>query len=327
MPNPSPHVVLTIWLACVSTPATAASSSAGRDSLPASVKLIADISYAGTDNPRHRLDLMLPSERPDAPLPVVVFIHGGAWRGGDKRGAWKRIIPLVESGNYAAVSVAYRLSGEAKWPSQIHDCKAAVRWIRANAARHRLNPDRIGVWGSSAGGHLVAMLGTSGDVPGMDGALGENTHVSSRVTCVVDFFGPTNFLTMNRTAFAGATMDHDAPDSPESQLIGGPIHDNVDKVATANPITYVTADDPPFLIVHGTRDPLVSFNQSELLHAALQEANAASTLITVAGAGHGDGFGPGVDALVRQFFDHHLRGIEATWADQTIPASPRSSRG
>ncbi len=291
-----------------------------------SIRLVEDIPYADTDNPRQMLDLMLPVERVDKPLPVVVFIHGGGWRNGNKKGGQNRIRPFVASGKYAGVTVGYRLSGESQWPSQIHDCKAAIRWIRANAKKHNLDPDRIGVWGTSAGGHLVAMLGTSGDVPAMDGSLGSHNAYSSRVTCVANFFGPTNLLTMNATAIDIARLDHDAPDSPESLLIGGPIQENPDKVATANPITYVSPDDSPFLIVHGTLDPLVSFNQSELLYAALEEKGVEKTLITVEDGEHGRGFGTKPTELVEAFFDHHLRGNKISWSDQTIQAVPREPR-
>jgi acetyl esterase/lipase len=291
--------------------------------LPASVKLMPDISYAGTDNSRQMLDLILPKVAKSDRLPVVVFVHGGGWRNGNKSSKLQIVAKFAATGEYAAASIGYRLSGEATWPSQIHDCKAAIRWLRANADKHGLDADRIAVWGSSAGGHLVAMLGTSGDVAAMDGTLGPHTDVSSRVSCVVDYFGPTNLLLMNKTAIKGAKMDHDAPDSPESLLLGGPVQENTDKAKTANPITYVTKDDPPFLIVHGTVDPLVSFNQSELLHAALKKTGASTTLVTVEGAGHGKGFGRDVDATVQRFFEHHLLGRKSEWRDTKTLADHR----
>jgi acetyl esterase/lipase len=288
--------------------------------LPANVARTSDIPYAGNENPRQTLDLLVPAERTNAPLPVIVFIHGGAWQSGDKSAGLQDAIPFVASGHYAAALVGYRLSDEGKWPNQIHDCKAAIRWIRANAARYALDGNRIGVMGASAGGHLVAMLGTSGEVPSMDGTLGPHGDVSSRVSCVVDLFGPTDFLRMNDTATPEATLDHDAPQSPESRLIGGPIQEKPDIVATANPISYASADDPPILIVHGTRDPLVPFNQSELLHQAMKKAGVSSTLVTIEGAGHGSGFGPDVAKLVERFFEHHLRGEVTIWEDLTLKA-------
>ena len=288
--------------------------------LPDSVILTIDIPYAGTDNRRQMLDLMVPANTANKSLPVIVFIHGGAWKGGHKTEGLGWIFECVDSGQYAGVSIGYRLSSETTWPSQIHDCKAAIRWIRANAKRYGLDSDRIGVWGNSAGGHLVSMLGTSGDVKLMDGTIGLHTNVSSRVTCVVDFYGPTNFLTMNKSAIKSATLDHDRVDSPESRLIGGPIQENPEKVATANPITYISWDDPPFLIVHGTQDPLVSFNQSELLHGVLTSDGITSTLLTVKGGGHGRGFAEEIYTLVSQFFAHYLRDEIIKWEDQTIKA-------
>jgi len=266
------------------------------------------------------LDLFLPKKRSSEPLPVVIFIHGGGWRNGDKKSGLKRVQPFLGSGQYAAASIGYRLSGEAKWPAQIHDCKAAIRWIRKNGNKYGLNTDKMAVWGTSAGGHLVAMLGTSGDVESMDGKIGPFPDVSSRVTCVADFFGPTDFLKMNKTAIPGAKLDHDSVDSPESLLIGAPIQKKPELVKTINPITYVSKDDPPFLIVHGTEDPLVSFNQSEMLHSALNKAGTENTLITVEGGGHGKGFGQDVTDLVARFFDHHLRGNKSKWKDQTVQA-------
>jgi acetyl esterase/lipase len=129
---------------------------------PDSIKLIADLSYAGNQNPRQMLDLMLPAKRGAEPLPVVVFIHGGGWRNGSRDRGRRELAPLVSTGNYAGVSIGYRLTDEAQWPSQMHDCKAAIRWIRAHAPAYGFDPARIGVFGTSAGGHLVSVLGTTG---------------------------------------------------------------------------------------------------------------------------------------------------------------------
>lgn len=288
--------------------------------LPESVELTPDIPYAGTENPRQTLDLLLPRERSGESLPVIVFVHGGAWRHGDKRTGLGRLAKFVESGKYAAVSVGYRLSGEAIWPAQIHDCKAAIRWVRANAEEHHLDPDRIGVWGSSAGGHLVAMLGTSGDVESLEGELGPHAEVSSRVACVVDFYGPTDLLRMNEMALPTSNFDHDAADSPESLLLGGAVQEQQEAAVTANPLTYVTQEDPPFLIVHGTQDPLVPIGQSKLLDDALAAVNVESTLVTVEGGLHGANFGRDVLTLVRDFFAQHLLGKQRKWEDQTVPA-------
>ena len=281
---------------------------------------ISDISYTGSDNPRQMLDVILPKHRTSDQLPVVVYIHGGGWRNGSKDRGDRRLAPFVSTGNFVGVSIAYRLTDEAQWPSQIHDCKAAIRWIRANAATYGMDADRIGIFGTSAGGHLVSMLGTSGDVPAMEGDLGQHPDQSSRVTCVADLYGPTNFLLMNRTAVPGAKLDHDAPKSPESLLIGGAIQENPEKVATANPITYVTPDDPPFLIIHGTLDPLVSYNQSEIFHEALNHAAVETTLVTITDGGHGKGFPTSTTDLMLRFFDHHLRDQPTEWTDHAVKA-------
>jgi acetyl esterase/lipase/enterochelin esterase-like enzyme len=254
---------------------------------------------------RHRLDLYTP-EKPDGPLPVIVWIHGGAWLGGSKDGRVPAV-PFVTKG-YAVASINYRLSSHAVFPAQIEDCKAAVRWLKANAKTYNLDPKRIGVWGASAGGHLAALLGTSGDVKDLEGS-GDNADQSSRVHAVVDFFGPTDLLQMEAHSLPGSTMKHGTPDSPESKLIGGPINENVEKTDRANPVKYVAKDAPPFLIVHGEQDPLVPIHQSQLLYEALKQLNRDITFYRIAGAGHGS---PEFNtemmrAAVLAFFDQHLK--------------------
>jgi len=263
-----------------------------------------DIDYGGEGKKSQMLDLYLPADA-KTPLPVIVWIHGGAWRGGNKEGC--PALRFLRQG-YAAASINYRLSQEAVFPAQIEDCKGAIRWLRANAGKYNLDPNRIGVWGSSAGGHLVALLGTSADVKELEGKVGGNLEYSSRVQAVCDWFGPTDFLQMSKFP---SSMKHDDAGSPESLLVGGAIQENKDKVAKTNPITYVTKDDPPFLIMHGDKDPLVPTNQSELLHDALKKAGVDATFHVVKGAGHGFG-GPELDKMVSEFFDKHLKGAATT---------------
>ena len=281
-------------------------------------KVMQDISYAGTDNARQTLDLALPVKRTsDKPLPVIAFIHGGGWRGGSKDGGLNRIRSFLKSGNYAGVSIGYRLSNEAKWPAQIHDCKAAIRWVKANAVKHGLDGSKIAVHGTSAGGHLVAMLGTSAGVKAMDGSIGAYTSQSTKVACVVDYFGPTNFLRMNDFE---SRIDHDAKDSPEGLLIGGPVQDNKKKTLTADPISYVSKEDSPFLIMHGTKDMAVPYNQSVILHSALKKIGVPSALLTVTGGGHGVGGGV-LNEHLQKFFDHHLLKKSGVFESLTIPVA------
>ncbi|WP_237228685.1 alpha/beta hydrolase fold domain-containing protein [Rubinisphaera sp. JC750] len=285
---------------------------------PDNIQAERDLFYAETENPRQSLDLYLPKNRTSDRLPVVVFIHGGGWQNGDKNGGARRISEYVESGNYAGVSVGYRLTDEASWPAQIHDCKAAIRWIRGNADKYGLDADRIGVYGPSAGGHLVAMLGVAGDVKDLEGDLGSYTDQSSAVQCVIDHYGPADLFTMGGW--------HDRPNSPEAKLIGGTVPDNPELAKKASPVTYVTANDPPFLIIHGTADPVVPYDQSERLHAALLKVGADSTLIPITNGSHGGFVSPEVPARMRTFFDKHLRGIDGEISDEPIAQPPRRGR-
>jgi acetyl esterase/lipase len=263
-----------------------------------------DIDYGGQGRKSQTLDLFVPGEAKD-PLPVVVWIHGGAWLAGSKEGC--PAIRFLTRG-YAVASLNYRLTQEAIFPAQIEDCKGAIRWLRANAGKHGLDPNRIGAWGSSAGGHLVALLGTSGDVKELEGKVGGNLEFTSRVQAVCDWFGPTDFLKM--IGQSGSTR-HAAADSPESLLVGGAIEKMKEMVARANPITYVGKGNPPFLIMHGDKDNLVPINQSEILYDALKKAGVEATFEVVKGAGHGFG-GPEVNRKVEEFLDKHLKQAGAT---------------
>jgi acetyl esterase/lipase len=270
-------------------------------------KLHADLEYATVGKKSLKLDLYLP-EQSDGPVPLIIHVHGGGWSVGNKKAIPTNGGEFVKKG-YAVASIQYRLSGEAIFPAAIQDCKAAVRWLRANSKKYNLDPDHFAAWGGSAGGHLVALLGTSTGVKEFD--VGENLDVSSKVQAVCDWFGPTDFLQMNAQAKAGAGsgLDHDSPKSPESHFIGGAIQDNKEKCAKANPITYITKEPVPFLIVHGERDNLVPIGQSRLLEAALSKAGGEVKLVALERAGHGGpGFSePGVTKQMMEFFDKHLK--------------------
>jgi acetyl esterase/lipase len=262
-------------------------------------RVFRNMAYVTNGHDRQKLDLYLPKEGKSSPL--VVLVHGGAWLGGSKE-MWRPDKFLAQG--YAVAAVNYRLSQHAIFPAQIEDCKAAVRWLRAHAAQYNIDPNRFAAMGSSAGGHLAAMLGTTGLTTKFD--VGENLSVSSRVQAVVDEFGPTDLLQMEAHKLPG-TMMHDAPDSPESRLIGGAVQENKEKATAANPITYITKDAPPFLIIHGDNDPLVPHHQSELLEAALKKAGVPVTLYTVKGGGHGGFKDPKVNELTAQFLAEHLK--------------------
>lgn len=260
-----------------------------------------DVAY-GTHE-RHKLDVYTP--KGDGPFPLVVWVHGGAWQGGSKEGG--PALKLLEHG-YAVASTNYRLSQHAVFPAQIEDCKAAIRHLRANAKKYRIDPDRVGVWGASAGGHLVALLGTSGDVKELEGD-GKHAKQSSRVQCVVDWFGPTDLTKMKEQTTVKGPIDHDAADAPEAKLIGGAVQQNKDKARAANPIEYVTKDDPPFLIVHGDQDPLVPVGQSEILADALKKAKVECELVVLKGAKHGGPEFNTADQFKKTltFLDKHLK--------------------
>jgi acetyl esterase/lipase len=270
-----------------------------RPRVPEGATVYRDLAYVTDGHARQKLDLYLPKDGKS--LPLIINIHGGAWQGGSKEMG----VPLdYLARGYAVASINYRLSQHAIFPAQIEDCKAAVRWLRANAVKYNLDTAHFAAWGSSAGGHLAAILGTTGDVKTFD--TGENLALPSRVQAVVDYFGPTDFLQMDAHR-PSAGQVHDPSSSPESLLIGGALQDNKDKAAKANPITYVTKAAPPFLICHGDADPLVPHHQSELLEAALKKAGVPVTFYTVKGAGHGGFNDPKVPELTEEFLAKYLK--------------------
>ena len=267
--------------------------------VPRGTTVYRDIAYVTNGHPRQKLDLYLPKDAETSPL--MILIHGGGFKEGDK--IEENAAPWLREG-YAVASFNYRFSSDAVFPAQIEDCKAAVRWLRANARKYGYDPDRFGTRGSSAGGYLVTMLGTTGATAKFD--VGENLEVSSRVQAAADRYGATDFLQMDAHRLSGGDI-HNSPDSPESELIGGNIADNRDKVENANPINYVTKNCPPFIIIHGDRDLLVPHHQSELLVAALAKAGVPVTLYTVKGGGHGGFDDPNAEAVAREFFARHLK--------------------
>jgi acetyl esterase/lipase/regulation of enolase protein 1 (concanavalin A-like superfamily) len=265
--------------------------------LPDGVKALRDLEYVKDGHERQKLDLYLP-EKADGPLPVVVWIHGGAWRAGSKDGCPG--VFLAAKG-FAVASVGYRLSQHAVFPAQIEDCKAAIRWLRGNAKKYNLDPDHIGAWGASAGGHLVALLGTTGGMKELEGKDGDLDQLS-QVQCVLDWFGPTDFRDLR-----GAVADD--PKSVIAQLLGGPPSKEKDKAALASPVAHVHKGCPPFLIMHGDKDPTVSLGASKKLAEALEKADVPVTLVVLEGAGHGGKeFGTEESRnRIEAFFTRHLK--------------------
>jgi acetyl esterase/lipase len=249
--------------------------------IPINITLEKDVVYSVVDGMDLTLDIAFPSDTKFS-LPAIVHIHGGGWRNGAK--STKRALQYANNG-FIGVSINYRLSGTAIFPACIHDCKAAIRWLRANAKKYHLDVKKIGVTGNSAGGHLVALLGTSAGDSYLEGNQG-NLEFSSAVQAVVDHFGPTDLLRMDDNLPEGA-IKHLTPNSPEAQLIGGLITERKEQTNRANPIAYVDANDPPILMIHGEEDRTVIFNQSELLFDALNEAGTITKLVKVMNAGHG----------------------------------------
>jgi acetyl esterase/lipase len=270
-----------------------------------------DLAYA-SDSSAQKLDLYIPTSG-SGPFPVVVMVHGGGFMMGDKAdGAGLAGVDQLLTAGYAVASINYRLSSEAKYPAQINDAKAAVRFLRANAAKYNLSLDKIGAWGASAGGSLVSLLGTTCGVSELEGAELGNADQSSCVQAVVDWFGPIDFLAMDEQ-FAGTScsQDHNDASSPESQLVGAPIQTVPDLVKTTNPMNYITPDDAPFLIQNGSADcnipPIQGKNLADALSPVIGADKVTYTLID--GAGHGGSqFSTAENlALVINFLDKYLK--------------------
>ncbi|HBU38363.1 MAG TPA: lipase [Planctomycetaceae bacterium] len=264
---------------------------------PEGVDVLRDITFATVNEQKIRLDLYRP-KKASGTLPVVVWVHGGGWKNGSKDrcpAAW------LAAHGFAVASINYRLTHEAQWPAQIDDCRAAVRWIRENAASFNLDADRIGAWGSSAGGHLVALLGTL-DAPSME-------KISSRVQAVCDWFGPTDLLTMPPNTISETRTEDDIAQSNGAKLLGATVRDVPALAKQASALHQVSADDPPFLIMHGEKDPGVPLSQSQRLHEKLLTAGARSELKVIANAGHGgkEFQTPESKQLVLEFFSKTLK--------------------
>jgi acetyl esterase/lipase len=270
--------------------------------LPEGFKAINDVAYTAQDNPRQKLNLYVPAEKPAEPLPIIVYIHGGGWEGGNKDAA-EVLSPFVADGRFAAASVGYRLTDEAHFPDQIHDCKAALRWIARHADEYGVDRHRIALFGISAGGHLVSLLGTTVGDAQLEGTVGEKVDGPVRPRCVANFCGPANFLTFETqgSIFSGER------DGPVMKLFNGKVSENQEKAKAASPELHASCDDPPFLHIHGTSDKLVPYQQAIDFDKALDAAGVSSTLLTGEGGPHVFSSKPLLETMNR-FFDRHLLG-------------------
>jgi acetyl esterase/lipase len=259
----------------------------------------ADIVVASVDGHELKLDLYLPKDVKKPPL--VVFIHGGSWRANSYKNCQT---PWLTDHGFAVASISYRLSQVAVFPAQIHDCKAAVRWLRAHANEYGYDATRIGVAGTSAGGHLALLLGTTGGVTEYEGAVGGNLDQSSTVQAVVDYYGPTDFIQRSQNQPAKTEKEN----SPVWQLIGGPVKQNQERARFASPAFQVSEGDAPLLILHGDKDTTVYLDQSQRIERAYQEAGLEVTFQLVPGGKHGGDahFTPERRELVAQFLKKHL---------------------
>jgi acetyl esterase/lipase len=252
-----------------------------------------DVTYASIDGYRPlKLDLYYAREN-KTPKPAILWLHGGGWALGNPRGGsslwgeWDQVLARLSARGYVTVGVSYRLSGEARFPAAIQDIKAAIRWLRANSAAYGIDPKRIAVWGSSAGGHLAALTGTSCGVRELEGQ-GGNADQPSCVQAVVDWYGPTDFSLLDSQAAANSRIRHNDPGSPESRFLGCELMKCAPTlVQSANPIAYVSAEDPPFLIMHGDADTAVPLKQSQILYDALRTKGVSVDLEVTPGVNHG----------------------------------------
>ena len=258
----------------------------------------ADLVYRTVDGQDLALDLARPTEG-EGPFPAIVAIHGGAWRAGNRADLRDLIVKFAKHG-YVAVSPSYRFCPEHPFPAQVHDVKAAVHWVRDHAEEYRIDPNRIGGVGFSAGGHLALMLGLTGPEDGLEGDAAEGAP-SSRVRAVVNYFGPSDLAADDISEMTAPLRD---------DFIGGPLADHLDEAKAASPLTYVSEGDAPVLTFQGTEDPLVSPLQATALGAAMTEAGVDGRVELLIGDGHGFGE-PELSRTLRvtlEFFDRYLKG-------------------
>ena len=284
---------------------------------PPDVRYVADLVYAVVDGTQLELDLAVPKNASE-PLPGIVCIHGGGWRGGHRRMCSPMMFFLVREG-YVAATVSYRLAPQHRFPAQLDDVRRAVRWLRLHANEYHLDPARIGVFGISAGGHLALMLATA-DEPGDAREASAEAHPASGIQAVVSYAGPTDLSAdCWRGLTSGMVVD----------LIGGPYVENPELYEETSPISHVDPGDPPVMIFHGPHDLLVPIGQSRRFVEELRRLGVSATLHEVENAGHLWTKGTLIEtrkAAIR-FFGEHLRPPEPAQAPTSQPAPGRRTSG
>ena len=276
-----------------------------RSLIPKNIQTFSDVPYVLDGNNRHNLDIYLPdTTKFKKPYPLVIWIHGGGWQKGTKDLFGKQAF-LLNHG-FAMASVNYRLTRESEFPEQVYDCKAAIRYLRKNADQYGLDANSFGLWGSSAGGHLASLIGTTNNSKELEGNLGV-TNVSSEVQAVCDWFGPSDLNLMN-TSSTDKSKGEKQNIRPIVKFLGGPFIEKQEAARKASAINYISKDDPPFLIMHGEKDPLVPIEQSELLYKALQKQNVDSEYIVVKDGKHAFFMDKDEHNKVADFFKNNLTG-------------------
>ena len=265
--------------------------------LPREVKKTSDLEYGNVHGRPLLLDLYTPKNQ-TGKIPVLIWIHGGAWKNGSKK---RCPIAFMATQNVAVVSIDYRLSHEAPFPAPLHDCKGAVRWLRAHAEKYQLDSGHIGIFGVSSGGHLAALLGTTGDAETLEGNVGGNLNFSSKVQAVCALYPATDLNQLVTNAQQRISPKNDA-----GRLLGGTVESKQDVAALANPIRYVSKNSAPFFLVHGDEDKIVPLQQSRILYGALKDAGVDATLEILRGKGHGAIPNKEVAMGINTFFQKYL---------------------
>jgi acetyl esterase/lipase len=289
-------VSLSLFAVLLAAPQVSAQNRAAAAANDPSITLETDVVYTTVNGQDLHMDIARPAQG-QGPIPAIICIHGGAWRGGNKMAYRQAILGFAKQG-YVAVSVQYRLAPAHRFPAQVEDVKCAVRYLRSRAKELNINPDRIGAMGASAGGHLSLMLGTTDSSAGLEGTGGYSEH-SSRVQAVVNYFGPTDLA-----------LPYEPNVRPLlTNFIGGTPEEKPQEHKQASPVTHLTRDDAPILTFHGTADMVVPYEQATVLDAACRKIGVSHELVTIENGGHGFQGEENLRtiSLTSAFFDKHLK--------------------